>query len=136
MRMSYWSSDVCSSDLFANEYCFIPGRSHTHGRIDVSHAFGNNRGENHRDDPLTIPSLRGVKTKDRLGHDGRGTSLREFTRRVIITEFGGNEPDPTLLDALVAYQETLQPATPVDRPVPLAGEIGSASCRERVCQYV
>src|SRR3546814_17464244 len=82
------SCQACHSNGFANEDFFIPGLSDAHGRIDVSHAFWNNRGENHRDDPLTIPSLRGVKTKDRLGHDGRGTSLREFTRRVIVTEFG------------------------------------------------
>src|SRR3546814_1708419 len=87
------SCQACHSNGFANEDFFIPGLSDAHGRIDVSHAFWNNRGENHRDDPLTIPSLRGVKTKDRLGHDGRGTSLREFPRRVIVTEFGGNEPD-------------------------------------------
>lgn len=117
------SCQACHPNGFANEDFFIPGLSDAHGRIDVSHAFWNNRGENHREDPLTIPSLRGVKTKARLGHDGRGTSLREFTRRVIVTEFGGNEPDPTLLDALVAYQETLQPATAVDRAVMLASDL-------------
>src|SRR3546814_4209480 len=59
------SCQACHPNGFANEDFFIPGLSDAHGRIDVSHAFWNNRGENHRDDPLTIPSLRGVKTKDR-----------------------------------------------------------------------
>ncbi|MFC3676594.1 hypothetical protein [Ferrovibrio xuzhouensis] len=117
------SCQACHPNGFANEDFFIPGLSDAHGRIDVTQAFWNNRGENHRNDPLTIPSLRGVKSKDRLGHDRRSASLREFTRRVIVTEFGGNEPNPTLLDALVAYQETLQPATVVDRPVTMAGDL-------------
>lgn len=122
-RKAGLSCQACHPNGHANEDFFIPGLSDAHGRIDVSNTFWNIRGEDHRDDPLTIPSLRGVKTKPRLGHDGRTASLREFTRRVIVTEFGGDEPDPTLLDALVAYQETLQPATAKDQPVTLAGDL-------------
>ncbi|MCU9840258.1 cytochrome-c peroxidase [Ruegeria sp. WL0004] len=37
------------------------------------------------------------------GRDGRFASLRDFTRNVIVNEFGGAEPTPFMLDALVAY---------------------------------
>jgi hypothetical protein len=122
-RKAGLSCQACHPNGHANEDFFIPGLSDAHGRIDVSNAFWNIRGENHRDDPLIIPTLRGVKTKERFGHDGRTASLREFTRRVIVTEFAGAEPDPTLLDALVAYMETLPPATPRDHPITLEGDL-------------
>ena len=122
-RKAGLSCQACHPNGHANADFFIPGLSDAHGRIDVTSTFWNIRGENHRNDPLTIPSLRGVKSKERLGHDGRSGSLREFTRRVIVTEFAGAEPDPTLLDALVAYMETLPPATPRDRPVTLDGDL-------------
>jgi len=122
-RKAGLSCQACHPNGYANTDFFIPGLSDSRGRVDVSNAFWNLRGEDRRDDPLTIPSLRGVKNKDRLGHDRRSASLREFTRRVIVTEFAGAEPNPTLLDALVAYQETLQPADAGDEPVTLAGDL-------------
>lgn len=122
-RKAGLSCQTCHPNGHANTDFFIPGLSDAHGRIDITHAFWNIRGENHRDDPQTIPTLRGVKTKERFGHDGRSSSLRDFTRRVIVTEFAGAEPDPILLDALVAYMETLPPVTPRDRPVRLEGDL-------------
>lgn len=122
-RKAGLSCQACHANGFATVDFFIPGLSDAHGRIDVSHAFWNARADDHRDNPLEIPSLRGVKDRDRLGHDRRMASLREFTRRVIVTEFAGAEPEPLLLDALVAYQETLGPADVVDTPVTLAGDL-------------
>ncbi|HEX6959233.1 MAG TPA: hypothetical protein VF194_14720 [Ferrovibrio sp.] len=123
-RKAGLSCQACHSNGFSTAEFFIPGLSDAPGRIDVSNSFWNLRGENRRDDPLTIPSLRGVKAKPRLGHDGRTASLREFTRRVIVTEFGGDEPAPVLLDALVAYEEALRPADPAREPITLEGDLG------------
>ncbi|PJI39127.1 hypothetical protein [Ferrovibrio sp.] len=122
-RKAGLSCQACHTNGFATTAFFIPGLSVKPGRIDVSHAFWNLRGEDDVDNPLEIPSLRGVKTKDRFGHDRRTASLREFTRRVIVTEFAGAEPDALLLDALVAYQEKLQPAVAVYEPVSLRQDL-------------
>jgi cytochrome c553 len=122
-RKAGLSCQACHANGFATVAFFIPGLSDRPGRIDVSHAFWNLRGEDGVDNPVEIPTLRGVKTKDRLGHDRRSTSLREFTRRVIVTEFAGAEPDALLLDALVAYQEKLQPAPVTMAPVSLQQDL-------------
>lgn len=122
-RKAGLSCQACHANGFATPAFFIPGLSDKPGRIDVSHAFWNLRGEDGVDNPIEIPTLRGVKTKDRLGHDRRSTSLREFTRRVVVTEFAGAEPDALLLDALVAYQEKLQPASVTMAPVSLGQDL-------------
>lgn len=122
-RKAGLSCQACHASGFATKAFFIPGLSNLPGSIDVSHAFWNLRGEDGIDNPVEIPSLRGVKTKERLGQDRRMSSLREFTRRVIVTEFAGAEPDPLLLDALVAYQEKLQPAPGTMEPVTLQQDL-------------
>ena len=122
-RKAGLSCQACHANGFATTAFFIPGLSSKPGSIDVSHAFWNLRGEDGIENPLEIPSLRGVKTKDRFGLDRRAASLREFTRRVIVTEFSGAEPDALLLDALVAYQEKLQPVAAVYEPVSLQQDL-------------
>jgi hypothetical protein len=122
-RKAGLSCQACHANGFATTAFFIPGLSDRPGRIDVSHAFWNLRSEDGINNPVEIPSLRGVKTKERLGHDRRVASLREFTRRVIVTEFAGVEPDVLLLDALMAYQEKLQPAAIEMVPVTLRQDL-------------
>jgi hypothetical protein len=122
-RKAGLSCQACHANGFATTAFFIPGLSDKPGSIDVSHAFWNLRGEDGIDNPLEIPSLRGVKTKDRFGQDRRTASLRDFTRRVIVTEFSGAEPDALLLDALIAYQEKLQPAAVVYEAVGLRQDL-------------
>lgn len=122
-RKAGLSCQACHANGFATTAFFIPGLSNKPGSIDVSHAFWNLRGEDGTDNPLEIPTLRGVKTKDRFGQDRRAASLREFTRRVIVTEFSGAEPDALLLDALIAYQEKLQPVAAVYEPVSLRQDL-------------
>lgn len=122
-RKAGLSCQACHANGFATTAFFIPGLSAKPGTIDVSHAFWNLRGEDGIDNPLEIPSLRGVKTKDRFGQDRRTASLRDFTRRVIVTEFSGAEPDALLLDALIAYQEKLQPAAVVYEAVSLRQDL-------------
>lgn len=122
-RRAGLSCQACHSNGHVNAHFFIPGLSDQPGRVDTSHAFWLARSENHVFDPLRIPSLRGVIRKHRLGHDGRISSLREFTRDVMVLEFAGAEPDMLLLDALVAYQRTLQPTQAPDEPITLAGDL-------------
>ena len=71
--------------------------------VAVDGAFFNPIFNDRRDDPLDIPSLRGLRFTGPYGRDGRFASLRDFTRNVVVNEFGGKEPTPFMLDALVAY---------------------------------
>ena len=95
----------CHNRSEANRDFFIPGLSHRPGGVDVDSAFFNPMFNDRRDDPVDIPSLRGVRLTGPYGRDGRFGSLRSFTRNVIVNEFGGPEPTPFMLDALVAYMQ-------------------------------
>ena len=66
-------------------------------------ALFNAKADNHVLDAVTVPSLRGARYLAPYGHDGRLASLRDFVRNVIVNEFGGPEPSPAVLDAMVAY---------------------------------
>lgn len=94
---------TCHNRSDVNQRLFIPGASHQPGSIDVDGAFFNPIFNDRRNDSLDIPSLRGLRFTGPYGRDGRFASLRDFTRNVIVNEFGGNEPTPFMLDALVAY---------------------------------
>ena len=94
---------TCHNRSDINRDFFIPGLSHRSGGVDVDSAFFNPIANDRRDDPLDIPSLRGLRFTGPYGRDGRMASLRDFTRNVIVGEFGGVEPTPFMLDALVAY---------------------------------
>ena len=65
--------------------------------------FFNARFNDFRNDPLDIPSLRGLRFTGPYGRDGRFASLVDFTRNVVVNEFSGQEPTPLMVDALVAY---------------------------------
>jgi cytochrome c peroxidase len=54
-------------------------------------------------DPLDIPDLRGIRFTAPYGRNGRFSSLRDFIRNVIVNEFNGPEPDPIVVDAMLAY---------------------------------
>jgi cytochrome c peroxidase len=94
---------TCHNRSDINARFFIPGASHRPGGVDVDGAFFNPLFNDRRDDPIDIPSLRGLRFTGPYGRDGRMASLRDFTRNVIVNEFAGAEPSPFMLDALVAY---------------------------------
>jgi cytochrome c peroxidase len=94
---------TCHNRSDVNQRFFIPGISPQPGAVDVDGSFFNARFNDHRDDPLDIPSLRGIRFTAPYGRDGRLASLRDFTRNVIVNEFNGAEPSPLVLDALVTY---------------------------------
>ncbi|MBW4964110.1 cytochrome c peroxidase [Sulfitobacter sp. CW3] len=94
---------TCHNRSDINNRLFIPGASHQPGSVDVDGAFFNPMFNDRRDDPIDIPSLRGLRFTGPYGRDGRFASLRDFTRNVIVNEFAGPEPTPFMLDALLAY---------------------------------
>jgi hypothetical protein len=71
--------------------------------MDVSNSFFAPHANNAHFDPLDIPDLRGIRFTAPYGRNGRFDSLREFTRNVIVNEFNGPEPEPLLLDGMMAY---------------------------------
>ena len=101
------SCDACHPNGAANVRFFVPGASDRPGNVDVTHLEFHFREDDGIDNPVNIPSLRGVRLTAPYGHDGRVASLRDFSRHVIMNEFGGPEIEPWLLDALVAYQQQL-----------------------------
>lgn len=97
------SCSTCHNRSDINQSFSIPGISHQAGSIDVDGEFFNPRFNDRRNDSLDIPTLRGLRFTAPYGRDGRFASVRDFTRNVIVNEFGGQEPTPFMLDALVAY---------------------------------
>ncbi len=95
--------NTCHNKGVTNPNFFIPGLSRIPGGMDVSNSFFGAHANNGVFDPLDIPDLRGLRFTAPYGRNGRFGSLREFTRNVIVNEFSGPEPEPILLDALVAY---------------------------------
>ncbi|MGI9534309.1 MAG: cytochrome c peroxidase [Thermodesulfobacteriota bacterium] len=94
---------TCHNRSDINKRFVIPGVSKSRGSADVDGHFFNPLFNDHRSDSLDIPSLRGLRFTAPYGRDGRFTSLRDFTRNVIVNEFAGKEPTPLMLDALITY---------------------------------
>lgn len=111
------SCATCHNRSDINNRFFIPGISHRPGGADVDGGFFNAIFNDFQDDALDTPSLRGIRYTAPYGRDGRIASLREFTRNVIVSEFGGDEPTPFMLDALIAYMNEFDflPNSEIDR---------------------
>lgn len=97
------SCNTCHNKGVTNPKFFIPGISSVEGGLDVSNGYFATHANNGHYDPLDIPDLRGIRFTAPYGRNGRFASLREFSRNVIVNEFNGPEPDPMLLDGMVAY---------------------------------
>ncbi len=95
--------NTCHNKSITNPGLIIPGLSARGGGLDVSNAFFAPHASNGLFDPVDIPDLRGIRFTSPYGRNGRFDSLREFARNVIVNEFNGDEPDPMLLDGIVAY---------------------------------
>lgn len=104
---STFSCDTCHPDGGASSKFFFPGLSDKPGNIDVT-----NRILTHIEDglfnPLNIPSLIGIAHTAPFGRDGRFPEIADFTLFVIINEFAGPAPSDLALEALVAFQESLE----------------------------
>jgi cytochrome c peroxidase len=102
------SCDTCHVQGDVNARFFIRGLSQRHGGLDPTTAVFNPVQDDGVANHVDIPSLRGIRLLAPYGRDGRIASLREFTRHVIVNEFAGAEPEPRLLDALVAYMDQFE----------------------------
>jgi hypothetical protein len=102
-RQGGMSCGTCHVNGASNPKLFIPGMSTRPGNFDTTSLSFNPKAFNSILDPIRIPSLRGARFLAPYGHDGRFTSLRDFIRNVIVNEFAGPEPAPSILDGLVAY---------------------------------
>ncbi len=106
-RRAGMSCGTCHVNGAGNGKLFIPGMSTRPGNFDTSGPLFNPRAHNRVRDPVRIPSLRGARLLAPYGNDARIASLREFVRNVIVNEFDGPEPTPSILDAIVAYIEDI-----------------------------
>jgi cytochrome c peroxidase len=97
------SCNNCHNKGVTNPQFNIPGLSQYGGGLDVSSAFFAPHANNSLFDPLDTPDLRGIRFTAPYGRNGRFSSLRDFIRNVIVNEFNGPEPDPIVVDAMLAY---------------------------------
>ena len=97
------SCNTCHNKGVTNPNFFVPGLSRRPGSFDVTNAFLAPHANNAVFDPLDIPDLRGIRFTAPYGRNGRFSSLRDFVRNGVMHEFGGPEPDPLMLDAMIAY---------------------------------
>ncbi len=106
-RRAGMSCGTCHVNGAGNAKFFIPGQSSRPGTFDTTGPLFNPNADNKLSDAVRIPSLRGARLLGPYGHDGRTSSLRDFVRNVIVSEFDGPDPSPVLLDAIVAYIEAI-----------------------------
>lgn len=128
------SCTVCHNKGVTNPKLFIPGLSAVGGGMDVSNSFFAPHANNGHFDPLDTPDLRGIRFLAPYGRNGRFASLREFTRNVIVNEFNGAEPDPLVLDGMIAYMNEFDflPNEHLERDGSLTREAPTAALRGEV----
>lgn len=97
------SCNTCHNKGTTNPNFAVAGLTVHAGSLDASNNFFAPPANNGHFDPVDIPDLRGIRFTAPYGRNGRMTSLREFVRNVIMNEFGGPEPDPVMMDAIIAY---------------------------------
>src|SRR3546814_12127233 len=118
MRISNWSSDVCSSDLAGKEVALdVDGRAARQGDATVRlRAAG-------ADEAVRVRIDRSRRRALEHGIDDfMRTGATDRHRRAVV---GDRVRPGRLIEQLDAVERD-----------PRGGEIGRASCRERVCQYV
>jgi hypothetical protein len=106
-RRAGMSCGTCHVNGAGNGKLYVPGMSTRPGNFDTTGPLFNPRAHNRVRDPVRVPSLRGARFLAPYGNDGRIASLRDFIRNVVVNEFDGPEPSPSILDAIVAYIEDI-----------------------------
>jgi len=116
MRISCAS---CHPSGHLNKRFFIPGVSSKPGFVDLTNQFWFDGGEDGKFNPKRIPSLHNARNKPKFGTGPQFDSLEDFSRHVIVDEFGGPEPDPYILKALATYiRQLTRPQTTDAAPLP------------------
>jgi cytochrome c peroxidase len=123
------SCSTCHVNGANNARLYIPGSSGHPGTFDTTGGLFNEKGDNHVLDAVTVPSLRGARYLAPYGHDGRTMSLRDFIRNAIVNEFGGPEPAPAVLDAMVTYIQDID-----FLPNPLLGRGGRLTAQANAAE--
>lgn len=125
------SCNSCHDKGAINPDFVIPGLSAKSGGVDVTNSFFSPLANNAIFDPLDIPDLRGIRFSAPYGRNGRSASLRDFVRNVIVNEFNADEPDPVVLDAIVAYLNEIDflPNPALNRNGTLNGRASEAARR-------
>ena len=129
--------NTCHNKGVTNPGFFIPGLSKRPGGFDVTNSFFAGHANNGVFERTDIPDLRGIRFTAPYGRDGRFASLRGFVRNVIVHEFNGPEPDPLLVDGLIAYMNQFEflPNTYLERGGRLSGKASKAAVRgEKIFQ--
>src|SRR3546814_9561196 len=153
MRISDWSSDVCSSDLRARLYTeMITTGALMHGKVARHLEF------DPAEEPVALQLggsepqalAESARLGRQLGYDEINLNCGCPSERVQRGAFGAclmAEPD-LVADCIKAMQDAVDIPVTVKHRLGLdynesydfvrdfVGEIGRASCRERVCQYV
>lgn len=101
-----FSCDSCHPDGGTTETLFFPGLSNKPGNIDMTHR-AMTLIEDGIYNPINIPSLLGNTETAPFGRHQQHDTIEDFTLFAITAEFGGQEPGSLLMNALVAFQETL-----------------------------
>ncbi len=123
---------ICHTNGYANRNFFMESHSSRPGTFDTTSAvFSKTLGDN-TFNPIEIPDLVNVANTAPYGHDGREPSLRAFTLEVITQEFSGKQPTGTLIDALLAYMNALQPRDKQTEPITLEEDLKDTSRGLRV----
>jgi cytochrome c peroxidase len=129
-RQAGISCETCHVNGAGNAKFFVPKMSTRPGNFDTTGPLFNPKADNAMLDPVRIPSLRGARYLAPYGADGRMASLRDFVRNVIVNEFAGPEPSPSILDAMVAYIQDID-FLPNPRLGPAGSLVGKVSESEQ-----
>src|SRR3546814_4274924 len=129
MRISDWSSDVCSSDLrmdlwSVREYKAVK----IYHRLEKSLSFRERRGQS------GIGAARElIRHLDKRGKAGTNFTFHEKVGFKVLGDYVDSANAPISDENVVAVRNRYAPEA-----LDFGGirEIGRASCRERVCQYV
>src|SRR3546814_11499817 len=124
MRISDWSSDVCSSDLIE----INPLAVTEDGKLmvlDAKVGFDSNAGFRHKD----LAELR-----DETEEDPQELEASKYDLAYIkLGGYAGWRAGSLWLNGQLSYSQL---GYDIDREVQLGPAIGSASCRDRWCKYV
>src|SRR3546814_18070127 len=118
MRISDWSSDVCSSDLLAELHTYPDGSRRVAITLDPAA-------------PLGVPlSASGAYPLEIVAQDSSGRPLGRLLTHVLVEPQRDDESPPLSVAVLAAIgaEPALQPEGEI--------ELGRASCREGECQSV
>jgi len=97
------SCNSCHRKGRDNPLFFIAGLSSQPGTVDVTHGFFSETREDAVFNPVPLPTLLDVSHKTSFGTMRPQATLEAFIHGVIVDEFAGHEPAPSVMSGLLAY---------------------------------